>query len=268
MKKSLMAALIIPACLFPACRTAPVNGGSGGKLTQIEDLKIREMMDSVRSINDRSPGSFDYSFTLEGAMKTKKFKSTGTAQFDRKRDRFSASFVDFIFRSPLTSIFQNADEVILYFPSDRKLFRENRKTMNLRNYSGVDISFPVVFSLVAGKIPLLENYAVKEGYVSADGKSSYLILENSECYETISFSDGAPDRIKFLRKREREEMEIYLRRRTLKDGCLLYQNIMILVKALDVKIDITFSAMKVNGPVKVKTISDIKLPVDVQVMTM
>jgi hypothetical protein len=268
MKKSVMAVLILQACLLAACGTAPVAGVPVGKLTQTEDLKAREMMDSVRSINDRSPASFDYSFTVEGAMKTKKFKSTGTAQFDGDQDRFSASFVDFIFKSPLTSIFQNADEVILYFPSDKKLFRENRNVMNLRNYSGVNIPFQVAFSLVAGKIPLLENYAVKEGYVSADGSSSYLILENSECYETISFSNGAPDRIKFLRKREREELEIYLRKRTVKDGCLLYQNVMILVKDMDVKIDITFSVMKVNGPVKVKTISDIKLPVDVQVMTM
>ena len=265
MKKNLIIAVLV---LCTACTKAVVKEKPANGLAPTQDRDISLMLQSLSAINENSPSSYDLEFIVDGSLKSKKYKSIGNASFDRNSDRFYIVFLDFIFKSPVTMIFQDGKDISLYFPADRKLFRENRATISFANYTGVDLDFTVVYDLVTGKVPLIPGYSIREGYRTADGKTSYLILENSDYFQTISFAGSEPDRIKFVQKKNREEVEVYLRKKTVKDGTSFFRNITIVMKKSDTRVDITFRGIKLNTPVKVKTVGDVKIPREVKIITM
>jgi len=232
------------------------------------DGKIRSMLDAVKAFNSAAPDTISASMTIEGSMKTKKFKALGNAQFDRKAGKMALAFIDFIFKSPITHMFQDRDVIYFYFPAEKKIFKDNINTINLLNYSTINLDYKLVQDLATGRIPVLAGYTVKDGLASPQDNKSYLILENDAWYETISFSSGQPDRIKLMNKKTREEVEIYLKKKITSDSCSFFRQISIVIKNAETRIDVQFDDVKLNKPIMVKTISEIKLPRDVQTIGM
>ncbi len=233
-----------------------------------DNKEVNAMISRIEAINKNAVKTYSASFEVDGAVKKKKFKSIGRASFDRTAGKMYISFLDYIFKSPVTKVYINGKEIIFYFPVDKKLVKDNAATINLRNYNNIDIDYPIIYDLLTGVIPLIKNYSVKQGLAKSDGNKSYLILENDKTYQTISFYKNYPDRIKLVRKKNKRICEIYLKKRMSQDNGYFFRRIVMIEKAADVRIALTFKSLKLNSPVKVKTVKDLKLPRDAKIISM
>jgi hypothetical protein len=263
--KVLFAAVIL--LYLNACASMAVKSDDAGEKEKVvitED--IRRLIDIVGRINKNVPDSLSSEIEIIGNIKEKKFKSIGRINFDRKTSRFNINFLDYIFKSPVTRIFQNGDDIRIYFPADKKLVVDNMNTIDISNYIDLNIHFYLIYDLFCGHIPLLKNYKVKQGLASVKGKSSYLIIENSNYYETISFRGDSPDRLMIIRKDNREKIEIYLKKYISKGKSRYFKNIRIVAESSSLRLDFNFRRTRINIPVKVKTIDKIRLPKDVKLI--
>ncbi len=252
-----------------SCAGRSVKGsqaGSDENITPAMRDEIRRMTGIVERINSQAPSSFASSIEIIGNIREKKFKSVGSVNYNKKTGRFHITFLDYIFKSPVTRIFQDGDRISIYFPADKKLVLDNRKTINIRNYMDLNMDYYLVYDLFRGAIPVLKNYRVKKGLTSADGKSSYLIIENSEYFETISFRGDTPDKLLIIRKDNKEKIELYVKGFTIKGKSRYYKNIRIVAKKSDLRLDFMFKGTRINIPVKVRTIESIRVPGSVEII--
>ncbi len=229
---------------------------------------IRTMVNSISDINRKSPESYALDFTIDGVYGEKKYKMLGSAQFNRKQRTMHVAFVDFIFRSPVTTMLQEGDVIRVYYPVEKKMFVDSFKKIDLANYGGISIDFSLFHDLITGIIPLISGYSVKQGLAANNGKGSMLILENPRYYETISFQGKDPDKILLVNKKTRDRLEIYVKKPVVQGNCRIYSNVMIVAQTARLRLDITFKRIQLNAPVKVKTVKDIKLPDGLQIIQM
>jgi len=214
------------------------------------------LLDNVLLINNNAPSYYDMTFTIEGALNNQKYKLNGNAQLDAKLDLICMSFTDFIFKSPISTMFSNNNEIIMYLPSEKKLFKYAKKSLDLKTLWNINLDYEMMRILVSCKIPLIADYKIS----STDDKS-YLIMESKRYYETISFKNNIPDKIKIVDKNDRSETEFHLSAVKKYNESLIYRKISVLSKKFNFEVSI--NSIKTNTPVKVKTISDIKIPMDV-----
>jgi hypothetical protein len=229
---------------------------------------IRDMVDRISAVNKKSPVSYAADFTIDGTIGDKTYKLLGNAQFNRKLRAMHVAFLDFIFRSPITVVFQEGDVIRIYYPVEKKLFVDNYKTIDLSNYGGISVNFDLLYSILTGGIPLIPDYTVKQGLISNDGKESMLIVENNRYYETISFNGKSPDKIKLINKSTREKFEIYMKKPILQGDSHFFANVMIVSQNTPIRLDIHFNRIHLNAPVKVKTIEDSRLPGNLKIIKM
>jgi hypothetical protein len=239
-----------------------------GDYTPSRQDEIRKMIGTVTGINASSPSTFSAAFNVTGLVKNKRFKSIGKAEYSRNPRRMDISFMDFIFRSTVTRMLQNGDVVRVYFPVEKKMFVDNINTMDLANYSGIDMDFHIIYDLAIGSIPLIKNYRVKRG-LSANGENrSMLILENREYYETISFNGDMPDKLLLVNRRNGERLEIHLRKYLKSGKSHFFKKIRFIAERSGLRLDIEFNKIRLNVPVKVNTVETIKLPSRLEVIQM
>jgi len=232
------------------------------------DAHIESMVNQISLMNSRSPSTFSVSFVIVGSMKNKKFKSIGTIDYDKKLNLMNASFLDYIFKSPVTTIFKNGYNINFYFPAENKLVMDDTRLIDLRNYLDLSLDFNLFYDLICGKIPIIENYKIKQGLSVKEGKGSFLILENAYYYQTISYSTLKPDKILFLKKDNNEKYEVYIKEYEQNKETHYFKNIRILVKNSDIELDFTFESIRLNIPVKVNTMDKFRLPAGVKIIKM
>ena len=111
------------------------------------------------------------------------------------------TFLDAIFKSILATILKKEDRLEIYFPIDKRLFIEDIKTIDIKKYIDINtnINMKLFSDLLAGKVPIIRSYSVKQVLTEKSDKSdkdesSYLILENKRYFETISFKNRIPDK--------------------------------------------------------------------------
>lgn len=238
-----------------------------GAVKRTGNSEAKEMIARVQEINETAPKTFAVTFEIDGNMKKKKFKSLGKAFFDRGAGKMYISFIDYIFKSPLTRVYIDGSEIIFYFPVDKTLIKDNARTINLKNYNNIEIPYYVVYDLLTGSIPLIKDYSVKDGLVKKETSLSYLILENKDTYQTIAFSRDYPDKIKLLNKKTKNVIEIYLKRPMKTEKGSFYRTIVMIDKKTEVRLTLNFKKMKFNRPVKVNSIKNLKVPRDAKIIS-
>jgi hypothetical protein len=268
--RALIPLLIILAAAAIGCGTAPLREDEAlsGQYHPSGKEEIRVMLGAINEINKKSPDFFAADFNIDGSQEAKKFKLLGTLEYSKKQKMMHIAFLDFIFRSPLTTLFQEGDVIRIYYPSEKRMYIDSMKNINLSNYGGVGINFDLLSGLITGNIPVITDYTVRQGLVANDNRGALLILENSRFYETISFKGNYPDRIKFVNKATRENFEAYIDKPVAQGGTLFFTNIILVVRDARIRLDIKFNRIKLNTPAKVKTHRDITLPADLKVIQM
>ena len=151
-------------------------------------------------------------------------------------------FRDFIFKSTINMMFREGNKLNFYYPVEKRLVKDNAETIDLRNYINIKIDFNIIYTLVLGKIPLLNNYKVKK--LLKRNKRLYLILENENYYETISFNGNAPDKILFIEKHTKDKLEIYLKKVKRIKGSQYFKYIKVIAGKSKVKVSFRFNRIK------------------------
>ncbi len=228
-----------------------------------DDENIALLLTSLEKFNLNSPKSLYAEFNTEGQSLKKKFKASGIVQFHNNPVLMRLVFHDAVFKSPITEIVRNEDIIKFYFPFENVLYIDNEKTIDLKFYSNIDIDFKLISDLTLFKIPVIRDFSVRkglEGGNSESGKNKLLLLENNDYYETISFINEIPDKILWLNKRSKEKIEVYFKEPVFYGDTTLYKNIRIVSLNSDLKIDIYFSSIKLNIPLDLEKMIQIKLP--------
>ncbi|HDP80028.1 MAG TPA: hypothetical protein ENN21_04205, partial [Spirochaetes bacterium] len=198
------------------------------KLLASDEKKSRALLERILKINEQSPAFYSARLSMEGVINKKRITSIGDAAYRKDPRQIRFNFLDAVFKSPITTIIQNGETVKVYFPVDKTLYIDNIKTMKLKNYTPFDFDFTLLQAIAGGQIPLLEDYRVKKelseaGQLETAGDTCFLILENEEYYQTISFSNNIPDKLLLLKKSSREKIEIYLEKPLVKNDGVFYK---------------------------------------------
>ena len=163
--------------------------------------KALSMIKSIEVINSNSASSFKMEFIVEGKFKGKKnFKSLGKAFFTKEPRRMMIIFYDYVFKSPLTIMAQDGDNIKFYFPVEKKLYLDKATKINFKSYTDLDLDYFFVSTLTMGMIPIIKNYSIKQSLTEKDGKDkenkeSFLILENDYQFQTIVMKNSIPEKI-------------------------------------------------------------------------
>jgi hypothetical protein len=229
---------------------------------------VRIMLEGVSALNKKSPASFRADFRIDGSAGARKYSLLGSAEFSRRERLLHVAFMDFIFKSPVATFLQDGDAIRIYYPIEKKMFVDSVTTFDLANYGGVGIGYDLLYDIATGAFPLIRGYRVKQGLAENGGNGSMLVLENGTFYETISLKGGTPDKILLINRKTREKLEVYIKKIISQDSSVFFSNVVVVSIANGLRLNIDFSKVKLNVPVKVKTVKDMAIPGNVKVYTM
>jgi len=210
-----MSAAII-ACLTIALSCAGRSVAEDRSIRDAGEEKVRNLMGKINEMNENAPVAFTAGFVVDGRVgKNKKFKTLGEIIHSAASKKTRISFLDSVFRSPMTVVLQDDRSLKFYLPVEKKMYLDNVDLIDLKSYVDVPVDYRFISSLAAGRIPLIPGYTVKQGVAQADSAPGspgeyYIILENLNHYQTISLKNEIPNKIMLLNKATRDKMEFYL----------------------------------------------------------
>ncbi len=257
---------IVILLFLPFLTLACAGGAIQKPLTPGEKKTVADLMTAVAEINRRTPETLSASMEITGAKSGKKYKSAGEISFDAKAGRLNLVLFDFIFKAPYTMLFKTGDSLSLYYPLEKKLILTTTQKIEPGFVAGLSVDIKTLVDLTSGKIPLIPDYRARQMADSGNPRRALLLLENRDCYETISFIDGRPDRILFVRKESKEKIEVYMKKYHSEGGVQYYRNLRIISESQSMDVEIAFTRISMNKPLKMKTEKDISLPRDVNIV--
>jgi hypothetical protein len=253
--------------LFLSCSGAVQKNQSGKNIKQNETKssvdKISKYISILNEINKNFPTAISADMEIVGAFGKRKIRTTGKFLFSAEPLMMNLNLFDYIFKSPVLSVHQEGMAIRIYSPAEKKVFADNVKTLIFKNYIGAPVDFTILYSLLTGRFPLIEDYKVKS--FIEDSRGNYLILENKNLYQTVSFDGDSPDKILIMNKDTMDKYEVYIKP-VKKDKSSYYKKIKFVMNSTGIKLDITFSYIILNSQVKLKTISEMKIPNDVPII--
>ena len=251
--KTLYMAILNVMILF-SCETTqnPVTN-------ETEKIKANELLSKINSINSSSPETISSSFTVDGNQGEKKFRMEGKAVFD-KNGYYKVTMIDYVFQSPVIEAYRESDELYFFYPSEKKLVVDDINKIDLTVYTGFKSDYKMIYSLLTGNIPLVNNYKIYKCLYSENEKGYYLILENNECYQNIFFKDDVPEKILILYKDNKSKFEIYLKSPIKTDKSIFFKSFKIIATEINTSININFLKPTLNKTVSVERLNRNKLP--------
>jgi len=196
-----------------------------------------------KKINENSPNTIASTVYINGRQKKKKFKAIGYAKYDKNIGAFELKLSDYIFKSHISSVYLENEKLCFYFPVEKKMFVDNIKTVQLKNYLDVDFEFLILFRLFVGEIPIIPNSNFKKCKLNKNEICDYL--------QRISFKNGNPDKVLYIKKSTKAKFEVYLSKLSDIRGVKFYKKIR--VKSRSDSINISFGRLKINKKVKVES---------------
>ncbi len=237
---------------------------------EADDQNTAYFLSLIEKCGDNSPRTIKANIDIDGHAGGKSFKASGNIRFNNNPKRVRIIFHDAVFKSPITEIIQDRDIIKVFFPFDKILYIDNARTIDLRSYLNFDLDFNLISDLAYGKIPVIKNFSVvkilESGYPK-NGDNKFIILENADYYETISFKLDTADKILWMNKKTREKVEVYLDKPLKGENILFYRSIKIISLKNDFKITVNFNDLKYNIPLDIEKISKLELSKDIKIIT-
>jgi hypothetical protein len=261
-----MSAVLITLC--SACAGVQQKQPDMEGYIQIDRNETKSMLQLVLDINNKGPESGSVSFFVNGNLAGKKFKSDGSADFTRSPRMCDIIFKDYVFKSVISRLIQDNDAISILFPVEKKLYKDHASRFNIANYAPVKIDYQIIYSIATGIIPLIKDFKISKGLYAGQNGKSLIILENPEFFETISFSEGMPDKLLFVEKAAKKRVEIFLISPQKIKESIYFKKIKIISKDDRLEIDLIFNKFNINVPVKIKTIDEIDVPKNIKIITM
>jgi hypothetical protein len=242
------------------CETA-----SNQVTNEAEKIKAQELISKINSINSSSPETISSSFTADGNTGEKKFRMEGKAVFD-KSGHYKITILDYIFQSPLIEAYRESNELYFFYPSEKRLVIDDVNKINLSSYTGFKSDYKMIYALLTGNIPMINNYKVYKCLYSENEKGYYLILENNECYENIFFKEDVPEKILIIYKDNKSKFEIYLKSPTKVGDGIFFKTHRVIASEIKTNININFIKPVLNKTVSVGKLNRNKLPKSTEVV--
>jgi hypothetical protein len=222
------------------------------------------LVNRVKEINAGSVDSYTAGFTGDGLIKKKRLNFTGEALFNKNPRLMKFTFLDTVFKSPMTVLVQDGESLKFYFPVDKSLLLDNVRTIRLKNYMDIDADFNSLYPLAAGQIPLIQNFSIKSGLISKTDDPSntgqrYLIIENDEYFQTISFREDNPDKILLIHKLSMQKLEIYLEKPAVQGKSVFYRSVRFVLLPSGDKLALNFRDVRFNALMDSNTILKLNL---------
>jgi len=230
-----------------------------GELSESESIKAKEFLSRINEINVSSPVTILSSFNADGNMGEKKFRVEGMVAFDKK-GYYKLTIFDYVFRSPVIEAYRDLDRLYFYYPTEKKLFVDDVNKIDLYDYIGLKADYKILYTLLTGGIPLLENYSVYKCLYDEKEKGYYLILENDDYFENIFFVNDVPEKILIIHKLSRIKAEIYLKSMVSKDKWIYFRKFRVVVPELNTSFNIGFTNPLLNSSVRIDRLNQDKLP--------
>ncbi|HSV98014.1 MAG TPA: hypothetical protein VLM75_13925 [Spirochaetota bacterium] len=260
-------AIMIAMASMAACASAPAEQQK--RVTVSDTERSSRLLGIVQEINKKAPDSYSAQFTVEGVFGKSKFNSIGEALYNRNPRMARYTFFDIVFKSPLTILVQDGATLKFYFPAEKTLYLDSMETINLKNYAAIDIDFGLIYPFAAGHIPILDGHSIKQGLVAEnDSTRSYLVLENRDYFQTISFSGDLPDKILFIAKSNRKKTEFYLEKPHRERGGLFYRKIRMLAPESGGRLSFSFSEIRYDARMDAATMLKINLNKGTKIVNM
>ncbi len=248
-------AFIIIILSYAGCAAKNTEGTS--LLRGDEKNVANELIPIIERANSEVPQSFSAKFVIEGvSVKNKKFKTLGEIACDRRSELMKVSFVDSIFKSSMAIVAMEGKKIKVYMPVEKTLFEDDARFINLKNYIDVNLSFDVLYSVVTWRVPIINNYSVKQSVVkkpvgmgknnadnSDKNEENYIVLENDSFFETISIKNNLPNKIMLINKATKEKSEFYFENPEKKNNVLYFNTIRYISAQRGERISVKFSAI-------------------------
>lgn len=265
--------LAVTLCIVSIC------GCAGGAVKKEEGITIignetaQLLLSEIMAVNSNSPQAYTARLSAEGSAGKKKFNVTGEIVYNKTPRMMRVTLLDAIFRSVLTVLIQDNDALKLYFPMEKSLYLDSASTISIQDYATVALDFKILYPLAVGQIPLIENYSIKRGLAANSPKhngdcTSFLILENDSYFETISFSDGIPDKILLLKKNGGIKTELYLEKPLRQGNALVYRKIRLILPSSGERMQFTLSGIQFNQAVDPGKVFFLELARGVKIINM
>ena len=255
MIKRYICIFILPL-LFMSCSGKAIRH----QFTVSEKKTIDELLLGLNNINSRTPETLTAKITINGTFGKKKYNAVGSVSFDSTSHQMNIVLYDFIFKTPITTVIKNNDDLSIHYPVDKKLILARLNSFRIKNITGIDMDIDCMVSLIEGSIPLIKNHSVKQVYTEDNGHRYYLILENSKTFETLSFKKGMPDRILFMDKKGNKKIEVYIDKYHWGRNSIYYKKLHLIDEQAKINLNITFSNITINEAVSIMTETDIAIP--------
>jgi hypothetical protein len=257
--KKLYTAIIGLMILF-GCQTTdkPVTN-------ETEKLKAKELISKINNINNSSPKTISSSFTIDGNTGEKKFRLEGKAAFD-KNGYYKITVLDYVFQSPVIEAYRESDELYFFYPSEKRLIIDDINKINFSTYTGFKSDYKMIYSMLTGNIPMINNYKVYKCLYNETEKGHYLILENNECYQNIFFKDDIPEKILIIYKDNKNKFEIYFKSPIKTDKSIFFKSLKIIAPGINTTLNINFIKPALNQATVVGRLNKNKLPKSTEII--
>jgi hypothetical protein len=189
----------------------------------------------------------------------------GKAVFDKK-GYYKITILDYVFQSPLIEAYRESNELYFFYPSEKRLLIDDINKIDLSVYTGFKSDYKILYALLTGNIPMINNYKVYKCLYSENEKGYYLILENNECYENIFFKEDVPEKILIIYKDNKSKFEIYLKSPAKIGEGIFFKNFKIIASEINTGININFIKPSLNKAVSVERLNRNKLPKKTEVL--
>jgi len=266
--KKIVLSYLIPIIVITACATPEITPDR--PFTQADREQVNKILDTIQKVNANAPHSVDAAFRLDGLLGKKKFKASGYFLYNKSPEKARITFVDSVFKSPLTTLVQDGNIIKIHFPVENTLIIDNENTINLEDYISVPANYNFLKNMITSHIPLLPEYNINRGLlpVKDDGGSTgemYLILENDNYYETISFKNSIPTRILLVTRKSRKKFEFYFLEPSVRGGEFHFKGIEMIEPGTGNKVTITFTKYKTGRKISTSRITRLNLKNNVKI---
>ncbi|TAL39391.1 MAG: hypothetical protein EPN93_01745 [Spirochaetes bacterium] len=262
--------LAVCVCVIFALFSCATGGGNGKKVHAAPDAHSLALLKIIEDINGGAPDSYVAHITSQGVSNRNKYNSVAEVLFLKNPRVMKASFTDLVFRSHISTFVQEGEDIRIFFPIDKVLYQDTVATINLKNYTGIDIEFGFLYPMLTGRIPLITDFSVKSGLTEngAAGTIEYVILENRGYFQTIGFAGGVPRKLLFVNKASQERVELYLENPSWQGKTLWYREIRLVLPATMESLTMTFSDITLGVPLDPVTVADLVVPPGTKVIKM
>ena len=146
---------------FFCATSSQVTHLSEKKLTPVRSKEAKLIIKSIKKYNSERAQTIKAKFNLTSNLNNKYFKFSGQLEYSLPQKRLFLNLVDFIFKSPILSLFQEEQNLKIHLPKEEAVVLDDVNRFSYFNHLPVKINSKVIYQLLINKIPTFSKQSKK-----------------------------------------------------------------------------------------------------------